>query len=121
MLYANPDRIRAEVKDILARFGHGNGHVFNLGHGITPDVPVGRKNPSPIIRDNDERYAITVAVRPEYAEAHSDPSQNSFVFIYHISIHNKGTIPAQLISRHWLITDANGQVQVRCRRWRVKA
>jgi len=39
MLYAKPDRIRAEVKDILERFGHGNGHVFNLGHGITPDVP----------------------------------------------------------------------------------
>ncbi|MDX8410627.1 MAG: uroporphyrinogen decarboxylase [Mariprofundaceae bacterium] len=38
MLYANPARIREEVKDILARFGHGNGHVFNLGHGITPDV-----------------------------------------------------------------------------------
>jgi uroporphyrinogen decarboxylase len=39
MLYAKPERIRAEVKDILARFGRGNGHVFNLGHGITPDVP----------------------------------------------------------------------------------
>lgn len=39
MLYAEPERIRAEVKDILERFGHGNGHVFNLGHGITPDVP----------------------------------------------------------------------------------
>jgi len=39
MLYAKPERIRAEVKDILERFGHGNGHVFNLGHGITPDVP----------------------------------------------------------------------------------
>jgi len=39
ILYAKPERIRAEVKDILARFGHGNGHVFNLGHGITPDVP----------------------------------------------------------------------------------
>jgi len=39
MLYAKPERIREEVKDILARFGHGNGHVFNLGHGITPDVP----------------------------------------------------------------------------------
>ena len=33
------------------------------------------------------------------------------MFIYHISIRNDGTIPAQLISRHWLITDANGQVQ----------
>jgi len=40
MLYANPDRIRNEVRDILTRFGNGNGHVFNLGHGITPDVPV---------------------------------------------------------------------------------
>lgn len=38
MLYAKPERIRDEVKDILAKFGHGNGHVFNLGHGITPDV-----------------------------------------------------------------------------------
>jgi len=39
MLYASPDRIRREVKDILARFGSGSGHIFNLGHGITPDVP----------------------------------------------------------------------------------
>jgi len=39
MLYARPERIREEVRDILARFGHGNGHIFNLGHGITPDVP----------------------------------------------------------------------------------
>ena len=39
MLYARPERIREEVRDILAKFGYGNGHVFNLGHGITPDVP----------------------------------------------------------------------------------
>jgi uroporphyrinogen decarboxylase len=38
MLYAGPERIRNEVKNILASFGAGNGHVFNLGHGITPDV-----------------------------------------------------------------------------------
>lgn len=38
MLYANPERIRGEVKNILASFGHGNGHIFNLGHGITPEV-----------------------------------------------------------------------------------
>ncbi|MDX1456812.1 MAG: uroporphyrinogen decarboxylase [Marinobacter sp.] len=38
MLYAPPARIRQEVADILARFGSGSGHIFNLGHGITPDV-----------------------------------------------------------------------------------
>ena len=39
MLYASPERIRQEVGDILGRYGEGTGHVFNLGHGITPDVP----------------------------------------------------------------------------------
>jgi uroporphyrinogen decarboxylase len=38
ILYASPTRIRAEVARILADFGAGNGHVFNLGHGITPGV-----------------------------------------------------------------------------------
>jgi uroporphyrinogen decarboxylase len=38
MLYASPQRIRAEVGAILASSGHGAGHVFNLGHGITPEV-----------------------------------------------------------------------------------
>lgn len=38
ILYASPDRIRAEVADILATYGQGPGHVFNLGHGITPEV-----------------------------------------------------------------------------------
>jgi len=38
ILYAKPERIRQEVKSILSRFGTGNGHVFNLGHGITPEV-----------------------------------------------------------------------------------
>lgn len=38
ILYASPDSIRAEVKRILSSFGPGEGHVFNLGHGITPEV-----------------------------------------------------------------------------------
>lgn len=38
MLFAAPERIRAEVAHILDRFGEGSGHVFNLGHGITPGV-----------------------------------------------------------------------------------
>ena len=38
ILYSNPSVIRREVERILANFGKGNGHVFNLGHGITPEV-----------------------------------------------------------------------------------
>ncbi|WP_304639394.1 uroporphyrinogen decarboxylase [Pseudomonas sp.] len=38
VLYAKPAAIRAEVARILASYGKGNGHVFNLGHGITPEV-----------------------------------------------------------------------------------
>ena len=38
VLYANPNAIRTEVGRILERYGHGTGHVFNLGHGITPEV-----------------------------------------------------------------------------------
>lgn len=38
VLHGNPERIREEVAHILARYGQGSGHVFNLGHGITPDI-----------------------------------------------------------------------------------
>jgi uroporphyrinogen decarboxylase len=38
VLYAPPEIIRARVAGVLAAFGHGSGHVFNLGHGINPDV-----------------------------------------------------------------------------------
>ena len=40
VLYSEPNTIREHVKKILAGFGEGSGHVFNLGHGILPDVPV---------------------------------------------------------------------------------
>jgi uroporphyrinogen decarboxylase len=39
VLLSNPECIRTQVKQVLASFGQGSGHVFNLGHGITPDVP----------------------------------------------------------------------------------
>ena len=39
MLYAEPEVIRREVKRCLAEFGHGPGHVFNLGHGVQPETP----------------------------------------------------------------------------------
>lgn len=40
MLYAPPERIREGVREVLQGFGPGPGHIFNLGHGILPDVPV---------------------------------------------------------------------------------
>jgi uroporphyrinogen decarboxylase len=40
ILYAAPERIRSEVRSVLAKYGHGPGHIFNLGHGILPDIPV---------------------------------------------------------------------------------
>jgi uroporphyrinogen decarboxylase len=40
LLYASPERIRTAVQGILEKFGKGSGHIFNLGHGILPDVPV---------------------------------------------------------------------------------
>jgi uroporphyrinogen decarboxylase len=39
ILYSSPDRIRQEVKKILQSYGSGSGHIFNLGHGIHPDIP----------------------------------------------------------------------------------
>ena len=38
IMATNPDVIKQEVSRILADFGFGNGHVFNLGHGITPNI-----------------------------------------------------------------------------------
>ena len=39
ILLGTPEYIRKEVKEILESYGHGSGHVFNLGHGILPEVP----------------------------------------------------------------------------------
>jgi uroporphyrinogen decarboxylase len=39
ILYSSPDRIRQEVATILQSYGSGTGHIFNLGHGIHPDIP----------------------------------------------------------------------------------
>jgi ApaG protein len=57
------------------------------------------------------KYDITVAVKTAYLADQSDPSRNQYVFAYTITIANAGTVAAQLISRHWIITDAEHRVQ----------
>ena len=54
---------------------------------------------------------IDVAVEPRYIEKESVPEEGRYVFAYTITISNHGKVPATLRSRHWLITDANGDQQ----------
>lgn len=58
-----------------------------------------------------ERHRIAVAVDTRYLEDQSDPGGGRFVFAYTITIRNEGQVPARLLRRHWVITDANGRVQ----------
>jgi ApaG protein len=59
----------------------------------------------------DKRYDITVSTRTEYLAEQSDEGKGRYVFAYTITIRNTGTLPAQLMSRHWIISDSRGQVQ----------
>lgn len=56
-------------------------------------------------------YDFDVSVRTQYLAEQSDPAAPNYVFSYTITIKNTGTVPAQLISRHWVITDASNHVQ----------
>lgn len=61
--------------------------------------------------NNETDYNISVTVDSQYIEAESNPEANRFVFAYTVRIINKGDIGAKLISRHWIITDANNRTQ----------
>jgi ApaG protein len=54
---------------------------------------------------------IRVHVRSQYAPERSRPSQSQWFFLYTITITNEGGQAAQLVSRHWIITDGNGHVE----------
>jgi len=58
----------------------------------------------------EQRYALKVVVESRYLPEQSKPEENEFTFAYKVRVTNAGTVPTQLISRHWIITDANGHV-----------
>jgi len=60
---------------------------------------------------DSKKYDISVAANATYVADQSDPSRNQYVFSYKITVTNTGSVPAKLISRHWIITDGEHRVQ----------
>ena len=56
-------------------------------------------------------YVIRIEVETAYLDEQSDPKEHRYVFSYTITIRNEGMVAARLLTRHWVITDANGKVQ----------
>lgn len=59
----------------------------------------------------EEKHRIQVMVKSAYVSAQSVPESNRYVFAYTVTITNSGKVPARLLTRHWIITDANQKVQ----------
>jgi ApaG protein len=57
------------------------------------------------------RHRISIDVETTYLDDQSEPREQRYVFAYTITIRNEGEVPAKLLTRHWIITDANGRVQ----------
>jgi len=60
---------------------------------------------------NTERHKISIDGETAYLDDQSEPREQRYVFAYTITIRNEGEVPAKLLTRHWIITDANGRVQ----------
>lgn len=60
---------------------------------------------------NTTKYSFKVSVQTAYLPDQSSPDDSQYAFAYTVTITNIGSVSAQLISRHWIITDANNQVQ----------
>ena len=59
----------------------------------------------------EEKRHITVTAKVAFVPEQSDVGQSRYVFAYTMTITNTGTVPARLVSRHWIITDADNKVQ----------
>ena len=59
----------------------------------------------------DKKYEISISPQSQYLADQSDEPAGRFVFAYTITLRTTGSISAQLVSRHWIITDANNQIQ----------
>ena len=60
---------------------------------------------------SEAEHKIRVDVETAYLDEQSEPREARYVFSYTITIRNEGQVPARLLGRHWVITDANGKVE----------
>jgi ApaG protein len=58
-----------------------------------------------------DKYRIEIQPMPQFIPEQSDPENSRYIFAYTITIKNIGSVPTQLVSRHWIITDGNNEVQ----------
>lgn len=72
------------------------------------DAGAGRSLPSGITMS---QYQFTVTVKTSYLPEQSDPERRQYAFAYTLTIRNSGQVAAQLIARHWIITDSESHVQ----------
>lgn len=63
------------------------------------------------MKNTSVTHKIRVDVSTSYVDDQSKPDESRYVFSYTITILNEGTVPAKLLTRHWVITDANGKVK----------
>ena len=63
------------------------------------------------IMNENSPYTINVQVQTRFIPDQSAPGENRYVFAYTIKLHNAGMVPARLLTRHWVITDANGKIE----------
>jgi ApaG protein len=74
-------------------------------------LPMRPDNPYNRAMNERSSYTIDVQVEPRFVPDQSRPGDNRYVFAYTITLHNAGDIAARLLTRHWVITDANGKVE----------
>ena len=63
------------------------------------------------MRPVNNPYDIEVSVETTYVAEHSEPEEDRFVFAYTITLFNRGSVSAQLLSRHWIITNSDSLVE----------
>ena len=80
---------------------------------LSPFPVTNSNNPrdNPDIMAESKKYQIIVSAYPQYVADQSDPERDHYLFAYTIRITNSGTVAAQLISRHWIITDGELRVE----------